>query len=372
MTSASASDTSTLPSAGRAGAYVAAAMEALPRMRHPDGIFCYERVLGDPAPRGRSPRYSLMVLLGVQRAVAHGYATSVAPDALLDTLWERIDDPELAPGDIGLHLWADARAGRRRGDELLARLERLLAARGGLSARPGMEMGWIVCGLAEQTALGVDGAETALRGAVDQLLGPNLAPTGLFNHFGGPGRRRRFPNFATQIYAVQALARVARLGLDDRALPAARRTADRLLALQLPDGGWPWIFDTATGRVVERYEVYSVHQDAMAPMSLLELTEASGDERYGAAAVRGVDWIEGRNELQADMRRVDDGLVLRSIRRKRGFDRGWLMANTAAAVLTRRSRAARGRQLELNPTDRPYHFGWVLEAWAGREAALER
>ena len=25
---------------------------------------------------------------------------------------------------------------------------------------------------------------------------------------------------------------------------------------------------------------------------------------------------------------------------------------------------------ELNPTDRPYHFGWVLEAWCGREDVL--
>jgi len=23
--------------------------------------------------------------------------------------------------------------------------------------------------------------------------------------------------------------------------------------------------------------------------------------------------------------------------------------------------------IEVNPTDRPYHLGWVLEAWAGRE-----
>jgi len=28
------------------------------------------------------------------------------------------------------------------------------------------------------------------------------------------------------------------------------------------------------------------------------------------------------------------------------------------------------RLTEINPTDRPYHFGWVLEAWCGREDAV--
>ena len=51
------------------------------------------------------------------------------------------------------------------------------------------------------------------------------------------------------------------------------------------------------GRIVEPYEVYSVHQHGMAPMGLLALAEATGDQRYVAAADRGLRWIYGRNEL---------------------------------------------------------------------------
>ena len=35
-----------------------------------------------------------------------------------------------------------------------------------------------------------------------------------------------------------------------------------------------------------------------------------------------------------------------------------------------RRRGSTARITELNPTDRPYHFGWVLEAWCGREDVL--
>jgi len=344
------------------------ALEALPAMRLDDGVFCFERRAGEPAPLGRSPRYTLMVELGLLRAHAAGYELPFDIDELDAATWRELDRATLTPGDIGLMLWIDARREVGRGMDLANRLDAALAAAGGLGARLGMELGWIVTGLAHHAAAG--GSETGdrlLAESLDQLLGPNQAPSRLFRHFGAPGWRRRFPNFATQIYSVLALAVVGRHGLDERALPAARATADRLLEMQLPDGGWPWLFDAERGTVVERYEVYSVHQDAMAPMALFELSEATGDPRYRDAAIRGLGWIHGDNELGADMVDRENGLVLRSIRRRRGPDRLWLAAKTGASVVGLLARGSTARLTETNPTDRPYHFGWVLEAWCGRE-----
>jgi hypothetical protein len=348
------------------------ALRSLPAMRLPDGCFCFERRAGVIAPLGRSPRYTMMAELGLLRARAAGYALPLDVDELPAIDRRELDAGNLTPGDIGLLLWIDARRGAGRGGELADRLDRALAASGGLPARLGMELGWIVSGLAHHAATG--GSNTGARllaASLDQLLERNRAASGLFRHFGAAGRRRRFPNFATQIYSVLALSTVARFGLDDRALDAARATADLLISHQLEDGGFPWLYDAERGTVVERYEIYSVHQDAMAPMALIELWEASGDARYLEAVAHGLRWIGGRNELGADMVDRENGLVLRSIRRRRGPDRLWLAAKTAASLAGLPTRGSTARLTELNPTDRPYHFGWVLEAWCGREDVLE-
>ena len=244
-----------------------------------------------------------------------------------------------------------------------AGLDESLRSSGGLAAREGLELAWIVTGLALTDGAN-GGGRALLKQALDQLISGNQAASGLFRHFGNLGFRRRFPNFATQIYSVLALALAARSGLDERALPAAQRAADRLLALQLPDGGWPWLYDAERGRVVERYEVYSVHQHGMAPMTLHELSAVAGDERYGAAANRGVPWLFGANELGQDMVPLDRGMTYRSIRRRRPFDRGALYLNTGLAAAVGRSGTGPGRALEVNRTCRPYELGWLVEAWA--------
>ena len=348
------------------------ALQSLPAMRLPDGCFCFERRAGVAEPLGRSPRYTLMAELGLLRARAAGYALPFDVDELTAVDRRELEAGTLTPGDIGLMLWIDARRGAGHGAELADRLDAALDAAGGLPAPLGMELGWIVSGLAHHAAAGGSGTGARLLSAsLDQLLERNRAGSGLFRHFGAPGRRRRFPNFATQIYSVLALSTVARLGLDDRALPAARTTADLLLGHQLADGGFPWLYDAERGTVVERYEIYSVHQDAMAPMALIELFEACGDTRYLDAVAHGLAWIHGRNELGADMVDRGNGLVLRSIRRRRGPDRLWLGAKTAASAVGLPTPGSTARLTELNPTDRPYHFGWVLEAWSGREDVLQ-
>lgn len=332
---------------------LALALEGLQRMQLTDGSFCLEHVQGEPGPVGRSLRYTLMTYLGLlkseQAGLAHGFDLGRIADVLIRELWA----PELRAGDLGLYLWAAARGGLGGAEAALDRLGRT-----DLAALEGQELAWVLSGTTHQQA------PTAQR-ALEQLLG-NQADSGLLRH-SGRGWRSRFPNFATQAYGITALATAARLGVDDRALPAARRVADRLLALQLPDGGWPWLYDAERGRVVERYEIYSVHQHAMAPMALLELYEAGGGDRYLEAARHGLSWIHGRNELGVDMVDEAEAIVLRSIRRRSPSDRLVLFGRTAAA-LAGVGRDRPGRLLELNRTCRPYELGWLLEAWSGREA----
>jgi hypothetical protein len=343
----------------RVGELLGFALERLPGMRLEDGAFCNEVVAPGLEPRGRSLRYTLICLLGLQRAAEKGLAVTVDPAGLYELAVDEIDAPEVTIGDLGLLLWADARAERRWHDKVAFHLHRRIGTR--LPDLEGLELGWVVIGAAEA------GADILLDDAVGRQIERAEPANGLFRHH-DRGLRARFPNFATQIYGVLALATAARHGRAE-ALAPARRAADRLLELQRPDGGWPWIFDAKAGRVVEPYEVYSVHQDAMAPMALHALGELSGDERYAEAALRGLGWVFGNNDLGREMLDHETGILYRSIRRRRGLDRAVLYANTAGALAGRAPFAGLRGPLEINPTDRPYHLGWVLEAWAGREPA---
>jgi hypothetical protein len=341
------------------------ALEALPAMQLGDGTFCLEVRRGEPGPVGRSHRYTLMVLLGLLRARAAGIEHPFDVVRIAEAVERELDRHEPTPGDLGLHLWVAARTGRDTAQPLLTRLQRRLDTTG-LESRSGMEVAWIVLGLvATVLQQPTPAARDLLDRATAQLLEGNRAPSGLFFN-AGTGVRRRFPNFATQIYPVLALATLARALDHGAARTAAVAAADALIACQRDDGGWPWIYDAAKGTVVEPYELYAVHQDAMVPMAFFELYEATQEDRFRAAAIDGLRWLSGDNDLSVEMLDRDHGILYRSIRRRAPLSR--LVLYGATAVATAGARVPQlHTPLEINPTDRPYHLGWILEAWAGRE-----
>jgi hypothetical protein len=353
---------------GTTGQLVSFALDVLPSTRLPSGLYCHHRSFDDGALFGESVRYSLMVLLGLQRAEAAGHSTGVDLDELFGICLGR--RASFSPGDLGLALWADARGTRTMASKLVDDIERAVPDDAALAPLAGMEIAWLLIGLCS-SAPQLPAAKVTVRRLVAHLRRRRRAASGLYYHVGTSGLRRRLPNFATQIYTLLALARLGQDGLDGLATQEARRLGDHLLRLQLPDGGWPWLFDAEQATVVERYEIYSVHQDAMAPMALLEMTELTGNTGYRNAAVRGLGWSTGHNELRVNLLDTDAGFAHRSIRRRWPWSRLALAANSASALSVRRPVRLGGSAVALNRTCRPYHLGWILEAWAGREAAGE-
>jgi hypothetical protein len=100
----------------------------------------------------------------------------------------------------------------------------------------------------------------------------------------------------------------------------------------------------------------------MGPMALFAVSEATGHD-FTAHAMKGLEWIDGRNERREDLRSSDVGVVWRCIR----FDgRASMLRNEAG--LFRRGPLPRGVPLQGLTTlheCRPYELGWLLYAFGG-------
>jgi hypothetical protein len=177
--------------------------------------------------------------------------------------------------------------------------------------------------------------------------------------------------FADQVYPTQALARYGAAYRQPQALDAAARCGARFCELQGPAGQWWWHYDARNGQVTEGYPVYSVHQNSMAPMALLDLADAGGPLHLDAI-VRGLKWLEHAPETGSSLIDDQESVIWRKVGR------------TDPAKLVRRARACASRlapSLRLRALDavfpatridfesRPYHLGWILYSWTDRPKA---
>jgi hypothetical protein len=336
--------------------------DVLGGLRHDDGIYCFDRAWADPALRGRSLRYSIMVLLGLTRYDDAGGTIDVDLAGLHQLIHAKRS--VLTIGDLGLLLWADVRRNSDCVGETIADLRRRMTEYEVLATLEGMEIGWLQVGTALAVAAGLDATDVFAQ--VDMEMERRRTTSGLFVHHRRRGLRAFLPNFATQVYALLGLAETARHGLRAGAEEQAIILADRLVELRRPDAAWPWLYDARHGRVAESFELYSVHQDAMAPMAFFALAEVTGLQRFVDAAVEGHEWCFGNNELGFHFYDADQRFAHRAIRRRGLADQLCLTGNSALSLARSSARVDVGDRV-VNSTCRPYHLGWILEAWSGRQ-----
>jgi len=269
-------------------------------------------------------------------------------------------------GDAGLRAWTAAELGIDVTAGAAADLRQWIR-RG--DPAPTVELAWVLSGLCALGSVGL-AVEPELTQVRRRLLDLHHPATGLFAaaRAGGLGGvRAHVGSFADQIYPLQALARHHVLSGDPASLDIAESTAARICEVQGRHGQWWWHYDVRTGDVVERYPVYSVHQDAMAPMALFELAEAGGTHRT-AAIRRGLRWLVDPEETWLPLVDVDAGLIWRKVGRSDPAK----LVRTLRAVHTRVRPGVGGdlvaRAFPPGAVDyetRPYHLGWLLYAWLG-------
>jgi hypothetical protein len=196
--------------------------------------------------------------------------------------------------------------------------------------------------------------------------------TGLFQCAGLANRKGRLRDhlkttsgfFDSQVYGAMALAQAGKSLGRPELLQEAYATVRAIVKHQGKFGEWPWHYDVRDGTLIDPYPIFSVHQDGMGPMVLLEVGEILGMD-FQEAVERSLNWVFGANELNMPMIDYDAGMIWRAQRRK-GMQQYILQASRVAhyyrlPCIARVLRAAPGRALEYEC--RPYHLGWILYAF---------
>ncbi len=316
---------------------------------------------------GLSTRYTAITAIGLAQEDSGVVREILAGARLADLLRRLIDDADQLTnlGDLALMAWA----GRLCDCNTSPVWNRIQMLSPDSAGHPTVEVAWTLSASVIDFA-----APAALRQRLAHRLRQAFAPdAGLFPHqLGAKGSLRAHVScFADFVYPTLALAQFGRATDDCQSIACAARSAETMCRLQGADGQWWWHFDNRTGRVVEGYPVYSVHQDSMAPMALFAAAEAVGRD-FNAAIEHGLEWLWSAPELQGrSLVDSDGGVIWRKVARREPAK----LSRSVQAVVSRVSADMRAPGLDhlFPPTaidyeDRPYHLGWILYAWPAARA----
>ena len=346
----------------------ALALAALPRMYRPEEhlfAFRLRRKNGTMALEGISPRYTAIALLGLAgetEETATGVLGGQSPREVCEGLIQRAQETDDL-GEVALTLWAARVLQHPRAEAALLRLRSMRPAEG---RYPTVEVAWALSALTAQNGEMTDAAEA--KAIAGRLVASFRPETALFPHWPAGARVLSFRShvscFADLVYPIQALSHYYRATRCSEALEAARACARRMCELQGLDGQWWWHYDVRTGRVIERYPVYSVHQHSMAPMALFALQDACGTD-HTDAIVKSLKWLTTSPEIAGSLIDTQTGVIWRKVARREPFK----VSRRAQALVSRLHPSLRVPGLDrafrphaIDYESRPYEMGWILYA----------
>jgi hypothetical protein len=349
------------------------AIRALRRMYLQDqGLyaFCLRRTDQGDRLEGISRRYTAIVLLALADEAPDVVAQALPTADPHDLCGRLIDHTDRADdiGEVALTLWA-ARAFNHPGVD---RVHQRLAAMDPVNcSSPTVEVAWALTSLVVRDEC----VDRPLADAVaNRLMSSFDRRADLFPHWpigaAASAMRAHVACFADLVYPIQALSYYYRATQDQNALALAQRCARRMCELQGEQGQWWWHYDARTGHVLERFPVYAVHQDAMAPMALFALQDACGED-HTPAVIKGVEWLLEAPEISGSLIDRAADVIWRKVARHEPGK----MARSVQAAASRVHPALRvpGVDLVFPPgsidyESRPYHMGWLLHAFSGPRA----
>ena len=315
---------------------------------------------------GHSLRYGAIVVIGAHHLPENLQQDLFAGETAIQFCSRLIEDIDAATnlGDVALITWAAAELKHPKLDVAIRRLREMSGAN---YPCPTVEAAWVLSAL----SLANDQLDvrSALLQAKQRLLQCFNLNAGIFAHHTDQskslGGRSHVSCFADQVYPIQALAKYHQAVGDDESLNAATVCAERICKLQGDAGQWWWHYDVRTGNVIEGYPVYSVHQDSMGPMALLDLQEAGGPS-FDKAIALSLQWLDNAPEIDSSLIDEENSVIWRKVARaepKKATRFIRAAATRAHPNLKMRWLDSVFRPTVIDYECRPYHLGWILYTW---------
>jgi len=327
-----------------------------------------------PYDRWESSGVSLRYVAMSQIGIAEWLKFHPEDKLSLPDLWPKIADRRnkiTHIGDCALALWAGVIS---KADNCELFTKALFASwQNQANICNAVELGWIVqaCTVTLQAQGDLDPLIWPMLGEAKNRLITLFRPQqNLFQRHNRSGFRevvsRRIACFADQVYPIVALSTYGQYFNDPQSIELAARTVNQICRFQGPLGQWWWHYDTTEGKVCEEYPVFSVHQDAMAPMAIMASDRETGGN-HDKEIELGLRWLFGCNELKRnlllngagiiwrDIEKCEPGKVSRSVRALLCFAGLQLLHSLAGRCFV---------GFRINQECRPYHLGWILYAWA--------
>lgn len=312
-------------------------------------------------------RYSTVALLGLNRALpVLGQSEQFFPllDGFVKAHWHEIE----SLGDLGVLCSVVSRVRHPLAGVMLKALENRCVRDELIASLTAQEICQLLIALCEMHANGESTRCEALAQKVWRCLRSRfICETTGFCFHKTAWHRRNFISFGGITYYLRALHDFGKVFGEVTASRLFDVVLTQVVALQGPRGEWPWYIDARSGQVAEWYEVYSVHQHAMAFLFLFPGL-AEGREALALPIRKSYQWILGNNELELPMIQMEPFFIYRSIRRKESQAQlRRLLRATTSSWFGSRASFAPADSLEINTECRSYEIGWLLCVWADQQ-----
>ena len=349
------------------------------------GIFCH-RLLGSKLQKeGENPFYTLMAIIGLAKARKKGLKPSFVPEDLFQNVLNNFATTDYL-GFWSYALWAAFILEDKNINSIVTRCEKLF--KNLLNLRKpirSMEIAYLLYGICEYLTKERSKKLITLADEVFQALIKTFHETsGLFSFTTRTSRKnivmmrinQNLGSFASQINSIMALSKYYQISDNKTALKIAKDCANVICNFQGELGQWWWIYNAKKGFIVEGYPVYSIHQDGVAIVSFLELQKSLGEPLYEKNLKKGLQWLEGQNELKIKMYDEKNKIIWRAIQRKEnpssqetgswGLGKKSYFKMQLASLLNSSivKKFPLPDKYELLLESRPYHNGWILLAWS--------